>query len=124
MVASQLQNSSIFRNLRINMAVIDDFRYFSYYCSSVFVWNHVLNRIEEFKSLSKPSIRHKNVQQKLLSVCCRHLGNTLYLTGPISDSRNLLRKHVRHAGNHSGTQLKVCYCHGGATAEIDWVSLK
>jgi len=67
------------------MAVVNDFRYFSYYRSSSSLIEPRCIKLAEFKSLSKPSIRHTNVQQKnyfrlvaaILETNCTQLGQSI-----------------------------------------------
>jgi len=56
-----------FWNQRINMAVINYFPYFSNYCWSSFLRVTRCTRLEDFKSFSKRSIRHKKLQLKTIS---------------------------------------------------------
>jgi len=97
-----------------SIIVIDHFHYFSIIVAhQVFWWNHVVLDSESSTHSVNQVFDTKMYNKKLHPVCCRHLGNTLHSTGPISDPRSPWRNHVRHTGNHSETPLSVYYCHGG-----------
>jgi len=101
------------------MAVIDHFYYTSDYRSSCLLMVPRLCSESSTYSVNKV-FDTKMCNKELLPVCCYHLGNTLYVTGPISDSRNPWRNNMSAT---PGTTSKHHFCSTAATVENGWKRL-
>jgi len=119
-VTSRLRNS---RNWRINVAVIDDFHYLSYYRHHVFIPEPCCTILGEFISLSKyPTQKYatKNYFRfaaacRFLKTYCNHLA-ILRLPQSIEKTRPPHRVPLWNTTSGLPPRWK--------TAEVDWVNIK